>query len=83
MALFHYSVVLKYVLAAFVAVIVYCEWFVYFIQQAYWTRLDCEQEANCVKILFIADPQIEGDKALPPPLSYIVKWDSDRYVKIW
>ncbi|CAH1644652.1 unnamed protein product [Spodoptera littoralis] len=76
------STTVKYVIAAFIGAVIYCEWFVYIIQQQYWTELECnDHDATCKKILFIADPQIQGDEAVPPPLSYLFNWDSDRYLR--
>ncbi|CAD0195879.1 unnamed protein product [Chrysodeixis includens] len=76
------STTVKYILAAFFGAVIYCEWFIYIVQQQYWTDLECsEHDSSCTKILFIADPQIQGDLAVPPPLSYLFNWDSDRYLK--
>ncbi|RVE49212.1 hypothetical protein evm_006104 [Chilo suppressalis] len=76
------SSTVKYFIAAFVGAALYCEWFVYVIQPQYWQGLGCDgQDAACTKVLFIADPQIQGDLAVPPPLSYLFNWDSDRYLK--
>lgn len=83
MFLFYCSMTVKCVFAAVFGAVIYCEWFIFLFQQSsYWAELDCEigQKSTCVKILFIADPQIQGDKAIRPPLSYVVNWDSDRYI---
>lgn len=50
------------------------------IQPLFWKTLQCESEQSCTKILFIADPQIQGVLAVPSPLNYLFIWDSDRYV---
>lgn len=82
MMYFRRSTTVKYFIAAFVGAALYCEWFIYLIQPLYWQRLECKtHDQSCTKILFIADPQIQGDLAVPPPLSYLFNWDSDRYVK--
>lgn len=74
------STTVKYILAAFFGAVIFCEWFIYLVQQQYWTDLECSKhDSTCTKILFIADPQIQGDLAVPPPLSYLFNWDSDRY----
>ncbi|XP_063838361.1 metallophosphoesterase 1 [Ostrinia nubilalis] len=76
------STTLKYFVAAIVGAAFYCEWFIYIVQPRYWQRLECRgYDATCTKILFIADPQIQGDLAVSPPLSYLYNWDSDRYLK--
>lgn len=73
---------MKYFIAAFLGAALYCEWAIYVIQPQYWEDLKCtEQDSTCTKILFIADPQIQGDTAVPPPISYLFNWDSDRYLK--
>lgn len=76
------STTVKYSIAAFVIAAIYCEWFIYVVQPQYWTDLKCkEHDSTCTKILFIADPQIQGEMAVPAPLSYLLNWDSDRYLK--
>ncbi|XP_021198132.3 uncharacterized protein Mppe [Helicoverpa armigera] len=76
------STTVKYVLAAVLGAVIYCEWFIYLVEQQYWVDLECQDhDTSCTKILFIADPQIQGDEAVPPPLSYIFNWDSDRYLR--
>ncbi|XP_026314458.1 uncharacterized protein LOC113226144 [Hyposmocoma kahamanoa] len=79
---FRRSILLKYLVAAIVGALIYTEWIVYEVQSRYWYTLKCREfDLSCTKILFIADPQIQGDTALPPPLSYLVNWDSDQYLK--
>ncbi|XP_047514761.1 uncharacterized protein LOC125056000 isoform X2 [Pieris napi] len=73
--------VLKYLLASCLGGVLYSEWFAYKIQPLFWKNLQCQSEQSCTKILFIADPQIQGELAVPPPLSYLFNWDSDRYLK--
>ncbi|KAL0849617.1 hypothetical protein ABMA28_013876 [Loxostege sticticalis] len=76
------STALKYLIAALLGAALYCEWFIYIVQPRYWQGLECRSyDATCTKILFIADPQIQGELAVPPPLSYLFNWDSDRYLK--
>ncbi|XP_038215292.1 uncharacterized protein LOC119834566 [Zerene cesonia] len=75
------SVLWKYLIAVFLGVVLYSEWFVYTVQPLFWKTLKCEEEQTCIRILFIADPQIQGDLAVPPPLSYLLNWDSDRYLR--
>lgn len=76
------STTVKYMIAAFFGAVIYCEWYVYLIQKQYWPELECDDEdTSCIKILFIADPQIQGDEAVPPPLSYLFNWDSDSYLR--
>lgn len=73
------STTVKYAIAAVLGAALYCEWFVYLAQPINWKDLKCsDSELLCTKILFIADPQIQGDLAVPPPLSYLFNWDSDR-----
>ncbi|CAK1544298.1 unnamed protein product [Leptosia nina] len=74
------SAFIKYLLAISVGGAFFSEWFVYIIQPLFWTKLKCEDQ-SCTKILFIADPQIQGDLAVPSPFNYIFNWDSDRYLK--
>ncbi|XP_037297762.1 metallophosphoesterase 1 [Manduca sexta] len=79
---FRRSTTVKYFGAAFVGAALYCEWFIYLMQPIYWADLKCpENDQSCTKILFIADPQIQGDLEFPPPLSYLFNWDSDRYLR--
>ncbi|CAH0726224.1 unnamed protein product, partial [Brenthis ino] len=75
------STTLKYLVAAPLAVAFYCEWLVYVVQPLFWQELVCSQPSKCTKILFIADPQIQGEQAVPPPLSSLFNWDSDRYLR--
>ncbi|KAF9808823.1 hypothetical protein SFRURICE_010917 [Spodoptera frugiperda] len=76
------STTVKYMIATFFGAVIYCEWYVYLIQKQYWPELECDdQDTSCIKILFIADPQIQGDEAVPPPLSYLFNWDSDSYLR--
>ncbi|XP_075992771.1 metallophosphoesterase [Anticarsia gemmatalis] len=76
------STTVKYFIAAFLGAAVYCEWFIYLVQPQYWSELECsEHDSTCTKILFIADPQIQGNYAVPTPLNYLFNWDSDRYLK--
>ncbi|XP_023946445.1 uncharacterized protein LOC112051865 [Bicyclus anynana] len=74
------STTLKYLITVPLGVIFYCEWFDYVIQPLFWPDFACKNEESCTKILFIADPQIQGDLAVPPPLGSLVNWDSDRYL---
>ncbi|XP_049876909.1 uncharacterized protein LOC126374334 [Pectinophora gossypiella] len=79
---FRRSAALKYFVATILGAAFYCEWAVYRIQPFYWQQLECPAyDYTCTKILFIADPQIQGDDAVPPPLSYLFNWDSDKYLK--
>lgn len=71
---------LKYLIAAPLAVLFYCEWLVYVIQPLFWQGLECKHPSKCTKILLVADPQIQGEQAVPPPLSLLFNWDSDRYL---
>ncbi|XP_072937170.1 uncharacterized protein Mppe [Epargyreus clarus] len=76
------SAVLKYLVLAPLGIAVYCEWIVYVIQPFFYQDLECSyDDKTCTKVLFIADPQIQGDSAVPPPLNYIFNWDSDRYLR--
>ncbi|KAL4710252.1 hypothetical protein ACJJTC_003532 [Scirpophaga incertulas] len=73
---------MKYLLAACAGAALYSEWFTYIIQPWYWPGLSCNaRDQSCIKVLFIADPQIQGDLAVPPPARYIYNWDSDRYLR--
>lgn len=74
----HCSTTVKYLIAVPLAVLFYCEWFAFVIQPLFWQDLVCEHEESCTKILFIADPQIQGELAVAPPLSWLFNWDSDR-----
>ncbi|XP_073942266.1 metallophosphoesterase [Choristoneura fumiferana] len=74
---------IKYCIAALFGAILYSEKFVYLIQAHYWQDLECQSnDSTCTKILFVADPQIQGDLAVPPPLNYLFNWDSDRYLSL-
>lgn len=76
------SAIVKYFLAAFIGAAFYCEWFVFVIQPSFWPNLQCnDHDSSCTKILFIADPQIQGDTAVSPPMSYLFNWDSDRFLR--
>ncbi|KAI5640637.1 calcineurin-like phosphoesterase domain-containing protein [Phthorimaea operculella] len=79
---FRRSATSKYIIAFIVGVALYCEWIIYAVQPYYWSELECPgNDPTCVKVLFVADPQIQGDDAVPPPLSYLFNWDIDRYLK--
>ncbi|XP_045511553.1 uncharacterized protein LOC123706355 isoform X1 [Colias croceus] len=71
----------KYLIAVFLGVVIYSEWFVYVVQPLFWNTIECEVKQNCIKILFVADPQIQGDEAVAPPFRHLVNWDSDRYLR--
>ncbi|XP_039765133.1 uncharacterized protein LOC120637379 [Pararge aegeria] len=75
------SATLKYLIAVPLAVLFYCEWFAFVIQPLFWQDLACKNEESCTKILFIADPQIQGEMAVSAPLSVLFNWDSDRYLR--
>ncbi|XP_032530219.2 metallophosphoesterase 1 isoform X2 [Danaus plexippus] len=75
------SSTLKFFLISPVIVVLYCEWLVYLTQPFLWNELKCNHDNSCTKILFIADPQIQGEQAVPQPLSILFNWDSDRYLK--
>ncbi|XP_047545100.1 uncharacterized protein LOC125077257 [Vanessa atalanta] len=75
------STTLKYLIGIPLAVAFYCEWFVFVIQPLFWQKIECEHNLKCTKILFIADPQIQGDLAVPSPLNVLFNWDSDRYLR--
>ncbi|XP_064292067.1 metallophosphoesterase 1 [Plodia interpunctella] len=77
---FKRSTTVKYSIAVLVGAVLYCEWFVYLAQPLSWPTLQCLHDP-CTRVLFIADPQIQGDTAVGPPLSYLFNWDSDRYLK--
>ncbi|XP_063617326.1 uncharacterized protein LOC134790449 [Cydia splendana] len=73
----------KYCLGIALGAILYGEVIVYYIQALQWQNLQCQVgDKTCTKILFIADPQIQGELAVPPPLSYLFNWDSDRFVQM-
>ncbi|XP_014369025.2 metallophosphoesterase 1 [Papilio machaon] len=72
----------KFFIAAVIGAVLYNELFVYHLQTIYWNVLKCPKDnLSCTKIMFIADPQIQGDTAVSPPLSYLFNWDSDRYLR--
>ncbi|XP_004925836.2 uncharacterized protein LOC101740054 isoform X1 [Bombyx mori] len=76
------SSTVKYFAAAIIGCLLYSEWLIYSMQAWYWRTLECvEYDSSCIKILFVADPQIQGDIAVPAPFSYPINWDSDRYLK--
>jgi ethanolamine phosphate phosphodiesterase len=53
------------------------EFLIYRLQIFSWTKLKCTNKENCVKILFVADPQILGEineKSL-------ARFDSDRHLR--
>ncbi|XP_041974081.1 uncharacterized protein LOC121729585 [Aricia agestis] len=76
------STTLKYLIVAPIAAVLYCEWFVYIIQPVFWNNLECRAaDTSCTKILFIADPQIQGDEGAPSPLNHLFNWDCDRYLR--
>ncbi|KOB78775.1 Uncharacterized protein OBRU01_01420 [Operophtera brumata] len=76
------SAAVKYFIGAYLGAALYCEWLIYMVQPLFWPKLmKCLDEEACTRILFIADPQIQGDLAVSAPLNYLYEWDSDRYVK--
>ncbi|CAG5002296.1 unnamed protein product [Parnassius apollo] len=75
------SLAVKYFIALFFGAVAYNEWIIYVVQPIYWQHMKCPHDDKyCTKIMFIADPQIQGEMAVPPPLSYLFNWDSDRYL---
>jgi hypothetical protein len=57
----------------------YNEFFVYYSSYNKWPSLS--NSDDCIKILFVADPQIQGLKYERPfPIGAITRWDSDRYL---
>ncbi|VVD01938.1 uncharacterized protein LOC126969192 [Leptidea sinapis] len=76
--------VLKYLTGLTLGLVLYCEWFIYIAQPLFWNKLTCDNSIKndrCTKILFISDPQIQGDNAVPSPIGDILNWDSDRYLQ--
>ncbi|XP_008551437.1 metallophosphoesterase 1 homolog [Microplitis demolitor] len=57
--------------------IFYNDYFAYEIQKFKWATKDCNQ---CVKVLFVADPQIIGEVNENYFGSWFARWDSDRYL---
>ncbi|CAH2067601.1 unnamed protein product, partial [Iphiclides podalirius] len=76
------SAVAKFFIFAVFGIVLYNEWFIYSVQPIYWLDMECpKDDISCTKIMFIADPQIQGEMDVAPPLSYLFNWDSDRYLK--
>lgn len=57
------------------AAVIYNEFSVYDIQKLKWSTRECSE---CVKVLFVADPQILGEKNENYFGSWIARWDSDN-----
>lgn len=75
-----FSLALRYLAAAILGAVLFNEWLVYTLQPITWRRLQCDHnDTTCIKVLFVADPQIQGDDANSWPLNKIFSWDSDRY----
>uniref|UniRef100_A0A182NPW2 Calcineurin-like phosphoesterase domain-containing protein n=1 Tax=Anopheles dirus TaxID=7168 RepID=A0A182NPW2_9DIPT len=69
----------KIYLPTLAGLILYNEYLIHIYHSFQWAELECETD-SCVKILFVADPQILGntfDRKLYWPLANL---DSDRYV---
>ncbi|CAB3381649.1 Hypothetical predicted protein [Cloeon dipterum] len=60
------------------------EFFTYFLQTLSWMRVECADQTadeECVKLLFVADPQLIGEEHENAARYIGSIWDSDRYIK--
>ena len=77
-----------FIISAFLLVL-YNEFFVYWLAYLSWPPLHKEHLLNLPKndsnrpyrFLLVADPQLIGENDEPWFLSYIARWDSDRYLR--
>ncbi|KRT83549.1 Calcineurin-like phosphoesterase [Oryctes borbonicus] len=70
-------------IAAIVCVLFYTEFFIYHLNTKKWDELKCTDEDSCIKILFVADPQIIGKlNEVIHFLTPLSIWDSDRYLRV-
>jgi hypothetical protein len=69
----------KLVVLLVFGVVVYNEFAVFLSATLRWPSFPSPDE--CLRILFVADPQLQGDKREHPfPLGALATWDSDRYL---
>ena len=63
-------------------VVFYLEFLSYVINSGSWVTLPDHfingRKAEPVRVLFVADPQIQGEKDEPPFLGIFTRWDADR-----
>lgn len=63
-------------------VVTYNEWIAYTISKFDWVDLPSDKLENCVRLLLVADPQIQGYYYEPAGvIGAITRWDADRSVK--
>jgi len=63
------------------AVVAYCEIFCFSVSCWQWPKLDSFNEADDLRVLFVADPQLVGLRDEPPLLGVITRWDADKYLQ--
>jgi len=63
------------------AVVAYCEIFSFSVSCWQWPKLSSANEADDLRVLFVADPQLVGLRNEPPFLGAITRWDCDKYLQ--
>ncbi|XP_060519624.1 uncharacterized protein LOC132697898 isoform X1 [Cylas formicarius] len=62
--------------------VLYGEYLVYYLNSTKWLPVSCKNQQECVRILFVADPQIIGNwNEVFHPITPFSIYDSDRYLK--
>ena len=66
-------------LLALLSVLLYGEWYDGWRTARGWEPLPGEHPAGSLRLLLVADPQLQGERNEPAaPLGSLTRWDSDR-----
>ncbi|XP_037083800.1 uncharacterized protein LOC119104241 [Pollicipes pollicipes] len=69
-------------LLAVLTVVLYAEWWDLAQHARAWPTLPGEAEHGSLRLLLVADPQLQGELTEPAwPLGTLTRWDSDRYMR--
>ena len=64
------------------SLVFYNEFAVYWLNYASWPGIDTlKLDADSVRLLLVADPQLIGENEEPWYQSWVARWDSDRYLR--
>ncbi|KAF0302578.1 uncharacterized protein FJT64_025320 [Amphibalanus amphitrite] len=69
-------------LLALLSVLLYGEWYDLWHTARAWPALPGEHPSGSVRLLLVADPQLQGERNEPAaPLGTVTRWDSDRFMR--
>ena len=63
------------------ALVAYCEIFSFSVSCWTWPKLSSANEADDLRVLFVADPQLVGLRDEPAFLGVVTRWDCDKYLQ--